>query len=58
VRPEGSVISDTFPFRPTRVEGTENVEMFWISSVENVINPGAIIKFMTPGDEGYVQMFR
>jgi hypothetical protein len=52
------VISDPFPFRPTRVESTENVEEFRIARMENVINPCAVIEFVTSCDERYAKEVR
>jgi hypothetical protein len=49
------MIRDTFPFRPARVESTDDIQMFRITRMENVVNPRAIVQFMSSGDKGNTQ---
>ena len=54
--PHGSMVCYSFPFRSLCVERSDDLYFFRGAHVEYVINPGAIVEFMTACDEGLIDM--
>jgi len=56
--PQWPVVRDAFPFTTPGIEGSYDVNILRVSGVKYVVNPRAIIEFMTSCEERYTEKIR